>query len=269
MGCFPPEQKAPCSEPSSTWSWCPATHISSATYSKLLGSHFQDIEHNGVVALAGIVAALALQRVWAAAALWRTGREDAAWVAWLPLGSLTSKPQNWGGRSDRAVCDTGFRCLVLYTIPGTMLSTSHAWSYLILLTTLWVLTIIIPILQIRVEGLWLPQGISAGKLKSQNVNLVLCLSDARTQTLNPNTLLLSGGCEWGQKATAHPPFRENRLHTLGAEKISCFLVPFKYYLVSPFFFFSYLKSLPEIITQNVKLALKAYFMFGHSEFKAC
>lgn len=46
-----------------------STHIRSVTYSKLLRSHFQDIEDNGVIALAGIVAALALQRVGAAAAL--------------------------------------------------------------------------------------------------------------------------------------------------------------------------------------------------------
>lgn len=49
--------------PSSTPLWSPATRIRSATYSKLLGSYFQDIEDNGIVALAGIVAALALQRV--------------------------------------------------------------------------------------------------------------------------------------------------------------------------------------------------------------
>lgn len=59
MGRFQPVLTSPCRN----LFWCPDTHISSVTYSKLLGTHFQDIEDNGIVALAGIVAALALQRV--------------------------------------------------------------------------------------------------------------------------------------------------------------------------------------------------------------
>lgn len=62
MGCFHLQLElsaAPCHTPL----WCPDTHISYVTYSKLLGTHFQDIEDNGIIALAGIVAALALQRV--------------------------------------------------------------------------------------------------------------------------------------------------------------------------------------------------------------
>ena len=69
MGCFQLEQTTVSGHhhprpppPSFLWRG-PASHTCSDTYGKLLGSHFQDIEDNGVVALAGIVAALALQRV--------------------------------------------------------------------------------------------------------------------------------------------------------------------------------------------------------------
>lgn len=61
-GLSPTWAKALSSDPSSTRLWA-RRPVGSGTYSKLLGSHLQDIEDHGVVALAGIVAALALQRV--------------------------------------------------------------------------------------------------------------------------------------------------------------------------------------------------------------
>ena len=72
---------------------------------------------------------------------------------WGRLSSLADSTTTDAQTSEVRVAgpykDESFCCLVLYPIPGTVLSTSYAYSNLILITALWRCTITSPILQIR------------------------------------------------------------------------------------------------------------------------
>lgn len=109
-----------------------------------------------------------------------------------------------------------------------------------------------------------PQGTSARKAKKERVNLSLYPPDPRTHTLHTAPHLPPAGCVGvrPKRQPARSSCRElaSTSRGGGGAEISCFVTSCNHHLVSSFFFL--LKSLQEIVTQNVELAPKAYFVHG-------
>lgn len=104
----------------------------------------------------------------------------------------------------------------------------------------------------------LPQGTAARRPKRQDRNAALRLGDARCMpwfmTLTTSGPLCS---RWGKKIQPTLP-SERPSHLRRPEAIVC-LSSYSFQTSPGFTLVFFLKSLQEILTQNVKLAPKAYF----------